>query len=120
MAVFKSSNPKEMGLSGLSSFSSNCSPFGVPFVFQKIFLSSECVQEAIWKAIVHNRTAPSLRSGETSIMSLARSPLCFLFSRGLHAGRPWGAGPSQLYGCKSGSHVRKLALSSKYGSYCGG
>ena len=59
---------QKIGLLGLSSFSRNCSPFRVSFVFlKKTFFSCKCVQEAIWKVSVHNWTPPSRIVGRAAL-----------------------------------------------------
>lgn len=94
--VFPKARVQRTGLLGLSSFSSNCSPFGVSFVSLKIFFSCKCVQEAIWKPLVPNLARPSLRSGRTALFLWLRLPSvsCFVWVWFFFSRRVCGAGPA--------------------------
>lgn len=82
MRIFKNSSPKNWSLGSLLLFQQLFPIWAFICFFFKYFFSCKCVQEAIWKVFVHNLPPWSLRSGQNSVISLARSPLCFLFLQG--------------------------------------
>lgn len=74
MGLFKSSGPPNWSLGSLLLFQ-QLFPIWVFICFlKKIFFFGCCVQEAIWKALGHDRPPPSLRKGDSPV-PLAHAPL---------------------------------------------
>ena len=67
MYIFKSSSPKNWSLGSLLLFQQLFPIWGFLCFFKKTFFSCKCIQEAIWKAFVHNLTPPSWKVGRTAL-----------------------------------------------------
>ena len=80
MYIFKSSSPKNWSLGSLLLFQQLCPIWGFLCFLKKTFCSCKCVQEAIWKVSVHNRTPPSRTAGRAAVfLWLAPRPVSCLY-----------------------------------------